>query len=65
MNFVPLKMLTWRVRPVIYRIEKHDLRLFVGPQMDVFIDGSEASPAAERNLAFSSAPNGKQQSFSF
>jgi hypothetical protein len=33
--------------------------------MDVFIDGSKASLAADRNLAFSIVPNGKPQSFSF
>jgi len=44
---------------------EHDLGLLVGQQMDVFIDGSKASLAADRNLAFSIVPNGKPQSFSF
>ena len=42
---------------------EHDLGLLVGQQMDVFIDGSKASLAADRNL--SQPPNGKPQSFSF
>src|SRR5215470_6751977 len=40
-----------RVLQVIYRIEDSNLPLFVGQQMDVFIDGGNQSPPIERNVS--------------
>ncbi len=48
-----------RVLQVIYRIDNGNLPLFVGQQMDVFIDATDPRPAVERNvsLAFPSEQN--------
>jgi HlyD family secretion protein len=43
-----------RVLQVIYRVERSDLRIYVGQQMDVFIDAAEATATA---TATSSAPS--------
>jgi HlyD family secretion protein len=42
-----------RVLQVIYRVERDDLRLFVGQQMDVFIDAPlvSANAKASNNVA--------------
>jgi HlyD family secretion protein len=40
-----------RVLQVIYRIEDSNLPLFVGQQMDVFIDGSNEPRSIERNVS--------------
>jgi len=53
-----------RVLQVIYRIEDNNLPLFVGQQMDVFIDASNQRQLIERNVSV--APSVKRdQSFDF
>ena len=53
-----------RVLQVIYRIDDPNLPLFVGQQMDVFIDGSETK-VAERKAAVASAAVKRDGTFSF
>ena len=40
-----------RVLQVIYRVEREDLRLFIGQQMDVFIESATAPEIAQRGSA--------------
>ena len=40
-----------RVLQVIYRVEREDLRLFIGQQMDVFIESQNAPDVAQRGAA--------------
>ena len=40
-----------RVLQVIYRVEREDLRLFIGQQMDVFIESQNAHDVAQRGTA--------------
>ena len=44
-----------RVLQVIYRIENNDVPLFVGQQMDVFIDGGNQSAPIARNVSLTGA----------
>ena len=53
-----------RVLQVIYRIEDNDLPLFVGQQMDVFIDASNQRRSIERNVSMTRSTKG-DQSFDF
>jgi hypothetical protein len=53
-----------RVLQVIYRIEDNKLPLFVGQQMDVFIDASNQRPSIERNVSIA-RPAKRDQSFDF
>lgn len=53
-----------RVLQVIYRIEDNDLPLFVGQQMDVFIDASNQRRSIERNVSMTRSEKG-DQSFDF
>jgi HlyD family secretion protein len=53
-----------RVLQVIYQIEETNLPLFVGQQMDVFIDGNNQRPAGERNVSMA-RPTKPDQRFSF
>jgi HlyD family secretion protein len=53
-----------RVLQVIYRIEDNKLPLFVGQQMDVFIDANNQRPSIERNVSFA-RPVKRDQSFDF
>ena len=53
-----------RVLQVIYRIEDSNLPLFVGQQMDVFIDGSNQPSSVERNVSMA-RPAKRNQSFDF
>jgi RND family efflux transporter MFP subunit len=53
-----------RVLQVIYRIENADLPLFVGQQMDVFIDATNQRPSIERNVSMTQPP-AYDQRFSF
>jgi HlyD family secretion protein len=53
-----------RVLQVIYRIEDANLPLFVGQQMDVFIDATNQRPVLERNVSLA-RPVAHGQSFSF
>ena len=53
-----------RVLQVIYRIEDSNLPLFVGQQMDVFIDGSNQPRSVERNVSMA-RPKAHGQTFSF
>jgi hypothetical protein len=52
-----------RVLQVIYRIEDSNLPLFVGQQMDVFIDGSNQPRSVERNASM--ALPRRDRTFSF
>lgn len=54
-----------RVLQVIYRIEDNNIPLFVGQQMDVFIDATETRPVTERNVAVSRPQDRPLTSFSF
>jgi HlyD family secretion protein len=53
-----------RVLQVIYRIEDNDLPLFVGQQMDVFIDASNQRRSIERNMSMARPPK-RDRSFNF
>ena len=53
-----------RVLQVIYRIEDNDVPLFVGQQMDVFIDASNQRRSSERNVSMTQSAKG-DQSFDF
>ena len=53
-----------RVLQVIYRIENTDLPLFVGQQMDVFIDAANQRPSLDRNVSMAQ-PSPRRPSFSF
>ena len=53
-----------RVLQVIYRIEDNKLPLFVGQQMDVFIDANTQRPAFERSVSLAQPPT-HRPSFSF
>jgi HlyD family secretion protein len=53
-----------RVLQVIYRIEDNKLPLFVGQQMDVFIDVSNQQHSIERKLSIA-RPSEHRESFSF
>ena len=53
-----------RVLQVIYRIEDNDVPLFVGQQMDVFIDASNQRRSIERNVSMTRSAKG-DQSFDF
>ena len=54
-----------RVLQVIYRIEDNNVPLFVGQQMDVFIDATEARTVMQRNVAVSRPQDRPLTSFSF
>jgi RND family efflux transporter MFP subunit len=49
-----------RVLQVIYRIDDNDLPLFVGQQMDVFIDATNQRPSIERRMTESTSTKKKQ-----
>jgi hypothetical protein len=49
---------------VIYRIEDTNLPLFVGQQMDVFIDAANQRPSLDRNVSMAQ-PSPRRPSFSF
>jgi RND family efflux transporter MFP subunit len=53
-----------RVLQVIYRIEEANLRLFVGQQMDVFIDATNQPSFLGRSVSLAQ-PSAHHQSFSF
>lgn len=53
-----------RVPQVIYRIEDGNLPLFVGQQMDVFIDASNQRPSLDRNVSMAQ-PSPRRPSFFF
>jgi len=53
-----------RVLQVIYRIDDNDLPLFVGQQMDVFIDASNQGRSIERSVSMA-RPASRDQSFDF
>jgi len=53
-----------RVLQVIYRIEDQNVRLFVGQQMDVFIDASNQRRLIDRNLSLA-RPSEQRETFSF
>jgi multidrug efflux pump subunit AcrA (membrane-fusion protein) len=53
-----------RVLQIIYRIEDNNLPLFVGQQMDVFIDASNQRHLIERNVSIA-PPVKRGQSFDF
>jgi RND family efflux transporter MFP subunit len=53
-----------RVLQVIYRIDDPSLPLFVGQQMDVFIEATNQRPSLDRNLSSARASQ-HDQSFSF
>jgi len=53
-----------RVLQVIYRIEDQNVPLFVGQQMDVFIDASNQGRLIERNL-YLARPSEQREAFSF
>ena len=53
-----------RVLQVIYRIDDNDLPLFVGQQMDVFIDAGNQRRSIERNVSMTGSTKG-DQSFDF
>jgi RND family efflux transporter MFP subunit len=53
-----------RVLQVIYRIEDNNLPLFVGQQMDVFIDASNQRRSIDRNLSLA-RPSEQSGTFSF
>jgi HlyD family secretion protein len=53
-----------RVLQVIYRIEDNDLPLFVGQQMDVFINASNQRRSIERNMSMARPPK-RDRSFNF
>jgi RND family efflux transporter MFP subunit len=53
-----------RVLQVIYRIEDNKVPLFVGQQMDVFIDAANQRPSLDRNVSMAQ-PSPRRPSFSF
>ena len=53
-----------RVLQVIYRIEDQNVPLFVGQQMDVFIDASNQRRLIDRNLSLA-RPSEQRETFSF
>jgi RND family efflux transporter MFP subunit len=53
-----------RVLQVIYQIDNGDLPLFVGQQMDVFIDGNDRWSSSDRQMS-SARPPDRSQTFSF
>jgi RND family efflux transporter MFP subunit len=54
-----------RVLQVIYRIEDQNIPLFVGQQMDVFIDAVETGAIAEHSVALKAPRDRPASSFSF
>jgi RND family efflux transporter MFP subunit len=50
-----------RVLQVIYRIENADLPLFVGQQMDVFIDATNWRTSIERDVSMTESPSTKKK----
>jgi hypothetical protein len=53
-----------RVLQVIYRVADQKVPLFVGQQMDVFIDASNQRNAVDRNLSLA-PPSQQRETFSF
>jgi HlyD family secretion protein len=53
-----------RVLQVIYQIDNSNLPLFVGQQMDVFIDGSDQRSCSDRQMSLA-RPRESRQTFSF
>ena len=50
-----------RVLQVIYRIDDNNLPLFVGQQMDVFIDGTNRRPSTERGVSMTGSASTKNK----
>jgi RND family efflux transporter MFP subunit len=50
-----------RVLQVIYRINDNDLPLFVGQQMDVFIDATNQRPSIERGMSMTESTSTKKK----
>jgi RND family efflux transporter MFP subunit len=50
-----------RVLQVIYRIDDNDLPLFVGQQMDVFIDATNQRPSIERDSSMTESTSTKKK----